>query len=163
SAGTGSHSCFRSAPAVDESQASIALVPWPASRRCGWPGALLCRPVNDGSEPSATVGVSALSHAVKLVFSGGHDDLAEQTVGLMVGPSREEQFAGLGGVPVAEPQPPQAIDHDRPPVRLPKVANAGAVVRVVDVDVAVAEVADNQVSTEIAETVRCEREPPRRV
>src|SRR5215831_20717438 len=81
----------------------------------------------------------------------------------MVGTGREDQFAGLGGVPIAEPQPPQAIDHDRPPVRLPKGADAGAVVRVVDVDLAVAEVADNQVSTEIAETARCEREPPRRV
>src|SRR6516162_11952773 len=96
-------------------------------------------------------------------MSAIRDDLAEQAVRLAVRASGEEQFAGLRRVPVAEPQTPQAVDDDRLAIGLPQLAAAGAVVRVVDVDLTVAEVSNEQITAELAEARRREGEHPRRV
>src|SRR5262252_8879004 len=96
-------------------------------------------------------------------MSATRDDLAEQAVRLAVRASGEEQFVGLRRVPVAEPQSPQAVDDDRLAIGLPQLAGPSAGVRVVDVDVTVAEVSNEQITAELAEVRRREGEPPRRV
>src|SRR5215469_15760947 len=96
-------------------------------------------------------------------MSAIRDDLAEQAVRLVVRAGGEEQLAGLRRVPVAEPQTPQAVDDDRLAIGLPQLAAASAVVRVVDVDLTVAEVSNEQITAELAEVRRREGEPPRRV
>src|SRR5260370_27523728 len=95
--------------------------------------------------------------------SGGYDDLSEQPVGLAVGPGGEDQFAGFGGVPVAEPEGPQAVDDDRVAARPAQLAQMGAGAGVVGVDVPVTEVADQQRPAESAEAGRCQGESPWRV
>src|SRR5262249_44045506 len=90
-------------------------------------------------------------------------DLAEQAVRLAVGARGEEQFVGLRRVPLAGPQTPPAVDDDGLAIGLPQLAAAGAVIRVVDVDVTVAEVSNEQITAELAEVRRREGEPPRRV
>src|SRR6266487_1243511 len=92
-----------------------------------------------------------------------YHNLAQQPVGFLLGPGREDQLVRLGGVAVAEPQAPQAIDGDRIAVRLPKLTEVITGDRVVGVDVTVAEVADEQRPAERAETLRCESEAPGRV
>src|SRR5215471_1879420 len=91
-------------------------------------------------------------------MSAIRDDLAEQAVRLVVGASGEEQLVGLRRVPVAEPQPPQAVDDDRLAIGLPQLAGASAGGRVVDVDVPVAEVTDEQITAKLAEVRRREGE-----
>src|SRR6266480_4642294 len=81
-------------------------------------------------------------------------DLSEQAVRFIIGPGREDQLAGQGRVPITEPQAPQAIDHDRPAVSPPQLTQVCACCWAVDVDVAVAEVAHQQISTELAEPGR---------
>src|SRR5215467_7368408 len=96
-------------------------------------------------------------------MSAVRDDLAEQAVRFAVGAGGEEQFVGLRRVPVAEPQTPQAVDDDRLAIGLPQLTAASAVVRVVDVDVTVAEVSNEQITAELAVVRRREGEPPWRV
>src|SRR5258707_11725789 len=91
------------------------------------------------------------------------DDLSEQAVGFTIGPGGEDQFAGLGGVPVAESQAPEPIDDDRLAVRPPQLAQVRARHGVVDVDVAVTEVPHEQVSAELAESGWRRGQAPRRV
>jgi hypothetical protein len=88
-------------------------------------------------------------------------DLPEQPVGLTVGPSGEDQFSGLGGVPVAEPKTPQSVDDDRVAARPAQLAQVGAGVGVVGVDVPVTEVADEQRAAKSAEARRGQGESPR--
>src|SRR5438552_18937391 len=83
--------------------------------------------------------------------SAVRDDLAEQAVRLAVRASGEEQFVGLRRLAVAEPEAQQAVDDDRLVIGLPQLAGARAVVRVVDVDVTVAEVSNEQITAELAE------------
>ncbi len=73
---------------------------------------------------------------------------------LVIWPGREDQLVGLGGVPVAETQAPQAFDGHRVAVGPAELTQVRAGVRVVGVDVAIAEVADEQRSAEPAEVVR---------
>ena len=40
-------------------------------------------------------------------------ELSDQAMCLVTWPGREDQLVGLGGVPVAETQAPQALDGDR--------------------------------------------------
>src|SRR5262252_7519845 len=96
-------------------------------------------------------------------ISATRDDLAEQAVRLAVWASGEKQFVGLRRVPVAEPQTPQAVDDDRLATGLPQLAEASAAVRVVDVDLTVAEVSNEQITAELAEVRGRKGEPPRRV
>src|SRR6266496_1977867 len=96
-------------------------------------------------------------------LSAGQYELSEQAVCLVIWPGSEDQLVGLGRVPVAETQAPQAFDGDRVAVGPAELTQVRAGVRVVGVDVAIAEVADEQRSAEPAEVVRGQGEPPWRV
>src|SRR5581483_7492147 len=95
--------------------------------------------------------------------SARQDELSEQAVSLAIGPGGEDELVGPGGVPVAETQAPQAVDDGRPAVDPAQLAQVRAGDRVVGVDVAIAEVTDEQRSAEPAEAGRGQSEPPWRV
>src|SRR6266700_7321351 len=128
--------------------------------------ALTARPSLDGTRATGYPhlrGQRWPNFSVTEMVSVVGDDLPKQAVRLAVGPGGEDQLACLGCVPVAEAQAPQTVDDDRAPVLLPQLAETRTGVRVVDVDVTVAEVPDQQVAAELTESGRCQREPPWRV
>jgi hypothetical protein len=91
-------------------------------------------------------------------------DRAEQAVRFVVGPGgKEERVGRAGGSAVAEANAPQAVDLDRPVVgALHDAVLFPAVLAPAErVDPAVPEVADQQVTAELAEVRRCHRETPR--
>ena len=90
-------------------------------------------------------------------------DLSEQAVSFPIGAGGEDQLVGLGGVPVAELQAPEAVDDDWPAVRPSQLTQVRARCRSGDVDVAVPEVADQQIPAELAESGRRLSETPWRV
>jgi hypothetical protein len=91
------------------------------------------------TRPAATL--EAHRRSVLPIRSAIQHDLSEQAMCLATWARGEEQLIGLSGVPVAEPQAPQAFDGDRLAVGLAQLAQVRAGDRVVGVNVAVAEVA----------------------
>src|SRR3954471_5736948 len=77
-----------------------------------------------------------------------------------------ERFPGPGRPPVAELDAPEAVDHDHLAIRPPQRAEIRPPVPVhlaVDADAAVAEVADEQIASELPEGRRCDRDVDRLV
>src|SRR5205085_3678500 len=95
-----------------------------------------------------------------------HVDLAEEAVGLIVGTGREEQRSG-GPVVAALPEleRPEAVDRQRLAAVVARLALMGEVPVVlgIGVDLAIAEVPDEEVAREAPERVRRERQAPRSV
>src|SRR5207248_5423951 len=100
-------------------------------------------------------------------FRSAGRDLAEETVALAVRPGGEEQRARRPVVPaLAELERPETVDRQRLAAcasELCAVLEVAVAELGVDVDLPVAEVADEQVAGEGAKARRREREPPRRV
>src|SRR5690349_4028164 len=69
-----------------------------------WPGRSRARP-----DVSLRGSLQLRARAV----SASQYELSEQAVCLVIWSGREDQLVGLGGVPVAETQAPQAFDGDR--------------------------------------------------
>ena len=95
--------------------------------------------------------------------SGRERDRAERSAGFVVRAGRKEQGIGraIGRVPAAKRDGPQAVDDDRLVRRVAQLAIRvpGLTVPPERVQLAVAEIADNEVATEIGRS----RQVPRRV
>src|SRR6266545_8116450 len=87
-------------------------------------------------------------------------DRAEQAVCFVVDAGGEQQRGAVAGDAVAEAQRPQALDLDRAAVLVPQPSEERAGLRVVGVDAAVAEVADQQRAAEATEPRRGQRQAP---
>ena len=64
-------------------------------------------------EPGQAPACGALLQLRAPAGSASQHELSEQAMCLVIWPGREDQLVGLGGVPVAETQAPQAVDGDR--------------------------------------------------
>src|SRR5262249_56843756 len=86
---------------------------------------------------------------------------AEQAVRLVLDAGREEERPrAAGGGAVAERQPPQVVDDDGVALGVGELAAAGAGLGVARADVAVAEVADQEVVAERAGAGGGREQPP---
>src|SRR5207253_11118547 len=98
-------------------------------------------------------------------LGSGCGDRAQEPVGFVVRAGCEEQGVGRTVVrrSVAELQGPEAVDRKRLPARVSQFSTAlESSVRhfLIGVDLAVAEVTDEQIAAESTEVRGCEREPP---
>src|SRR4051794_5710775 len=84
-------------------------------------------------------------------------------MGLVVGPGREDQCLGRADGAVAEPEPPEAVDLNRPVVVASQLSAVVAGSGIVCVDTTIAEVADQKVAAVLAEGRRRDGQSPRRV
>src|ERR1700752_1627059 len=93
-----------------------------------------------------------------------HGDLAEEPVGLIVHPGREKQLVMLPGRPIiAEAQAPQAIDRDALPLTLGEGTQQGTRVGIEGIDLAIAEITDDERMAKLAEVTWGQGQPPGRV
>src|SRR5260370_39855000 len=91
-------------------------------------------------------------------------EAAEEAVLLTVRTGSEVDCIGVtASAPIADPQAPQPVDHDRLSVGIGQLAEEIAGAGVERVDVAVAEIADQYVAAKPAEARRSQRHAPRRI
>src|SRR5437870_2254865 len=125
------------------------------------------------SAVTRTTKCSASSSPFSKTSSAERADRTEQPVHAELGLAQpvvwaggeEERVRGPRGAVVPERERPEAVHHNRLPVRVVQrpVVRPARAVPPERVDPAVAEVADEQVAAEAAEGPRCERYAPRRV
>src|SRR5262249_3810862 len=91
-------------------------------------------------------------------------NLSEQAMLLVFRPRREVQRIGVaGGLAVAERQAPQVVDDDGAPRCLAEGALLDTRSRIVSMNATVAEIADEQIAAELAESLRRDDHAPGRV
>src|SRR5215471_17947409 len=83
-------------------------------------------------------------------------EAAEQSVGLAIGPCREIDLAWISAITSGtDPYGPQTIDDDRLAIGIAQLVDEFATRGIEHINVAVAEVADEQVAGKCAKTRRC--------
>src|SRR5882724_8440293 len=118
----------------------------------------------DHVSPSHTPEGPPVGAARPLLPLLAHGDLAEEPVCLVVNPGREKQLVMLPcRAIIAEAQAPQAIDRDALPLTLGEGTQEVTGVGIEGIDLAIAEIADDEGLAELAEVVRGEGQAPGRV
>ena len=91
-------------------------------------------------------------------------DHTEEAIGLLVNTGGEEELVGLSCLPTkAEHQRPQTINDNGVAFLVGELTQEGAGIGIECVDVAIAEIADQQIMAELAKRTACESQAPRRV
>src|ERR1700720_135754 len=97
-----------------------------------------------------------------LIASRLSSDRAEEAVTAAVGAGAEIERIGARSDTAAEIERPQPIDRDRVAARIFELTDECAV-HVIDIDPAIAEIADQYVAGELTEARRRQRHTPRRI